>query len=341
MADIFIKSFNRPFYLDRCIASVYKNVQGSFRITVLDDGTQEKYLNLLKKKYPQVVFRISAQAEEKRKAIAENLKNGTPVDGFKIPTDLWKSAVEAAERYVLVTEDDVWFTKNIHLDALIQDMQKHRIPLVKLGWLGMKNDEGFCRNQKLTDLLTDFTPEKLFTANKKVMDWLLFNKLKFFTILYKLGVVDNYTKDKYWSINSILMGLYDKKYWLAIWKDANGNVNEKQQLRNAAAWYHQNRKAVFARTHQEVMKTTFQSSATGSYHEYENRFDVNRCNFILNEAWYNGHLNAMENYPSDFSEAYISRFLAEPNHPDAQPEQWKMWSEKFREQYKKLGAVTL
>ena len=47
-------------------------------------------------------------------------------------------------------------------------------------------------------------------------------------------IILNFILEKYWSINSILMGLYDKKYWLAIWKDAAGRVDEKQQLRNAA-----------------------------------------------------------------------------------------------------------
>lgn len=340
MTDIIIKSFNRPFYLDRCIASILKNVKGNFHITVLDDGTQEKYLIKLKEKYPDVTFRLSSQTEEKRKAIDKNLKNGTPIDGFKIPTDLWKNAVTEAEKYVLVTEDDVWFTKEIYIDSVIEDMEKFNIPLVKLGWLGMKNDESFCKIQKLSENLTEVTPKSLFTAGKTVMDWFMYNKYKFYTILYKLGVVDNQTKEKYWSINSILMGLYDKNYWLAIWEDAAGKVDEKQQLRNSAAWYHKNKKAVFARASEEVMKTTFKSSATGSYHEYGNHFDVNRFNFIINEAWYNGDFDAMENYPKDFSDSYFKRFLDKENYPDAQFSEWFLWAEKFRNQYKNIGAET-
>lgn len=338
MVDILIKSFNRPFYLDRCIQNIFQNVEGDFRITVLDDGTQGKYIDKLRKKYPSVSFQISSQAEEKQKAIAANLEKGAEIDGFKIPTDLWKNAVSDAGNYVLVTEDDVWFTQNINLDAIVREMVQYKIPLVKLGWLGMKKDEAFCRNQKLTDNLNDFTPKGLFTSNKLVMDWLMFNKFKCFTVLYKLGMVDNTTKDKYWSINSILMGLYDKDYWLSIWSDAAGKVDEKQQLRNAAAWYHQNKKAIFAKTSEEVMKTTFQSSATGSYHEHDNRFDVNRFNYIINKAWFKDRFDAMENYPHDFSEAYIKMFLDKENHPDAKYSDWKAWAERFKNQYKNLGA---
>jgi len=45
LIDILIKSFNRPYYLDRCLYSIYKFVKKTdFNIVVLDDGTPEKYL---------------------------------------------------------------------------------------------------------------------------------------------------------------------------------------------------------------------------------------------------------------------------------------------------------
>ncbi len=340
MIDILIKSFNRPYYLDRCITSIYQNVEGNFAITVLDDGTPEKYIFKLKEKFPEVLWEMSENAQKKRKSIEENLNNGTEINGFEIPTKLWKAAVSNTEKYVLVTEDDVWFTQHIHLSHIAEEMEYLQIPLVKLGWLGMRNDENFCKTGRLSEILTEYTPKNLFTANKTVMGWFFYNKFKFFTILYKLGLVDNKTREKYWSINSILMGLYHKEYWLAIWKDATGKVDEKQQLRNAAAWYHENKKARFARTSQEVMKTTFQSSATGSYHEYDGVFDINRFNFILNEAWYHDNLDAMQNYPNDFSEEYIMRFLDQEKHPRAQCNNWMTWAERFKNQYKNLGAIT-
>jgi hypothetical protein len=33
------------------------------------------------------------------------------------------------------------------------------------------------------------------------------------------------------------MGFWQKEYWLHIWKDAKGKVDEKQQLRNASNFY--------------------------------------------------------------------------------------------------------
>lgn len=336
--DIIIKSFNRPHYLDRCLGSIYQFVTGNYNISLLDDGTPEHYVEKIKAKYPEARFVFSKQAQEKRKAITQNLKDGTPINGFSIPTELWYKEVANSSDYVLVIEDDVWVTENVDLDDLTSKMNKNNIPLLKLGWLGNYEDEIYCDVKPLTNGITSVNPKKLFTANKFIMDLFMYNKLKVFTILYKLGLVDNNTKLKYWTLNSILMGLYQKDYWLAIWQDAKGKVDEKQQLRNAAAWYHKNKKANFGRINNEALKTTFQSSATGSYHEYGNQFDANRMNYILNEAWYKDDFDSMDNFPKDFSESYIRYYLDHENHPDSQYEDWFSWAEKFRTQYRNLGA---
>lgn len=338
MITIIIKSFNRPYYLDRCLGSIYQNVKGNFKIKVLDDGTPKKYLDVIQPKFPNVKIITSNQYLDKIQAIEDNIENGKKIDGFTIPTDLWFNTVKSSSDYVLVTEDDVWFTNEINVDDLVNEMKSFSIPLLKLGWLGNYSDDKNYTIKKLTEDIYQTQPINLFTSNKLVMDLFMYNKYKFFTILYKLGLVDNETKRKYWGINSILMGLYQKEYWLAIWEDAKGKVDEKQQLRNAATWFHKNKTATFARTNQEIMRTTFQSSATGSYHEYGNHFDVNRMNFILNEAWLNDEFDAMENYPKDFSDDYIKTFLDQANHPDAQYVEWFKWAEKFRQQYRNLGA---
>ncbi len=276
MTSIIIKSFNRPYYLERCLHSIYTCVKGNFEIKVLDDGTPKKYLEVIKSKFPNAKIITSSQYQEKIKAIEDNILKGNKIDGFKIPTELWFSEVKSSSDYVLVIEDDVWFTKPINIDEIVNEMKSFSIPLLKLGWLGNFSDDKFCNVSELSDQINSVIPKSLFTSNKFVMNLFIYNKYKFFTILYKLGIVDNQTKHKYWTLNSIMMGLYQKDYWISIWEDAKGKVDEKQQLRNAAAWYHQNKKAVFARTTLEVLKTTFKSSATGSYHEYGNHFDVNR-----------------------------------------------------------------
>jgi len=334
MISILIKSFNRPYYLDRCLQSIEKFVNGNYRIIILDDGTPEKYLEKIKSQYPEIEILKSKNYSEK----SELVKRNSGINGFEIPTELWRQAVVDSEKYVLVTEDDVWFTGEIDLSEIASQMEETNIHLTKLGWLGNFEDDRFVQIQSLGKNLDAIIPQKLFTSNEFVMDMFMYNKYKFFTILYKFGFVDNKTKRKYWALNSILMGLYQKDYWLHIWKDAQGKVDEKQQLRNAVAWYHKNRKNknLIARTKREFLKTTFQSSATNSYHKYGFDFDVNYFNYLMNEAWFQDKFDVMQNFPDDFSSEYFERFFDEK----IKKEEFHKWVGKFKQQYRNLGAQT-
>lgn len=332
MISILIKSFNRPFYLDRCLNSMIRFVEGGFQIKVLDDGTPEKYLNKIQKQYPEIEILKSKNYIQKSKLVEER----SGINGFEIPTDLWRNAVANSSEFILMIEDDVWFTDKIHLAQIASEMNEYKVDLVKLGWLGNHADDQFLEIKSISESLNFTIPQKLFTANQFVMDLFMYNKFKFFTILYKLGWVDNQTKRKYWALNSILMGLYRKDYWLYIWKDAQGKVDEKQQLRNAAVWYHRHRKNknLIARTKKEFLKTTFQSSATNSYHQYGFDFDVNHFNYLINETWYKDKFDVMQNFPKDFSPDYLAQFFDEK----IKKEEFHKWIEKFKQQYRNLGA---
>ncbi|MGB3453147.1 MAG: glycosyltransferase family 2 protein [Moheibacter sp.] len=330
MTSILIKSFNRPFYLDRCLESIFLNVEGNFSVSILDDGTPKKYLDRIKEKYPNVSVRLSEHYNGKQKLIDEQKE----IDGFTIPVKLWKSEVEKSTDYVLVTEDDVWFTQKVNLDELTAEMKKNKSSLIHLGWLGKKDMES--GEQSDHPMIQYYDLSDVFSSNQFVMDALIYNKFKLFSILYKLGLVSNETKPKYWKLNSILMGLWQKEYWLYVWKDSDGKVDEKEQLRNAAVWLnrHKKNKKLILKTTDERMKTTFQSSATNSYHKYGNEFDANRFNRLINEAWYNDEFDPMQNYPADFESGYFEKFLED----NAQIENFRDWIKKFKEVYSNIGA---
>lgn len=333
--DIIIKSFNRPYYLDRCIQSILKNVNGDFQIKIVDDGTPKKYLDKIAEKYSvEIIPTINYNQKSK------NITEGKSNNGFAMPTVSWREAVEKASDYFLITEDDVWFCEKIDCLELIDQMQLNNIHLIKLGVLGIYSDDNYAEIKSLSQELETTYPLKTFTSNQFLMNMFMFNQFKFFTILYKLGLVDNLTKRKYWILNSILMGVYRKDYWLYMWKDSINLLDEKIQLRNAGVWFGKNKKNrnLIARTKEEKMKTTFKSSASGHYHNYDIQLSVDKVNYILNEAWLNNEFDAMENYPKDFSDDYIKTFLDQANHPDAQYVEWFKWAEKFRQQYRNLGA---
>lgn len=335
MVDLFIKSFNRAFYLDRCLQSIKNFVDGDFTVKVLDDGTPEKYLQKIQEKHPEVEILKSGSSKNKTSAIEENLKTGKEIDGFAIPTDLWVAAAQNASDYFIMTEDDVWFTQKVNVDHLQRFCKKNKVSLLKLGWLGNKKVDENTVLSEMEDGIIRIQPRSLWLFPEPFDDWFFYNRYKFFTVLYKLGLVNNATKQKYWALNSILMGFWHKDYWLQVWKDAQGRVDEKQQLKNAAAFYRKNRNSNFlARWKTETMKTTFQSSATNSYHAYGEKFDVNYCNHLMNEAWLDGRFDAMQNFPNDFSPEYLEQFFDEKINKKS----FRNWVEKFKNQYRNLGC---
>jgi len=338
MTDIFIKSFNRPFYLDRSIASVYKFVSGNFQIKVLDDGTPEEYLDKIRAKYPKVQILLSDNYQKKVKAIDDNLSTGKAVNGFEIPTKFWFDNVKNGSDYVIVTEDDVWFTNPINVDKICDEAKNFDISLLKLGWLGNKSERQDLDMKSISEDIESAKPKGLLFFPKKLTEAFFYNHYKFYTILYKLGKADNTTQRKYWALNSILMGFFNKKYWLEIWKEMDGKVDEKRQLINASVFYRKHRQNpnFVCRLKTESMKTTFQSSATNSYHEYGFDFDVNIFNHLINRAWLKGDFDVLENFPGDFSKQYIKSFVeSEINFPE-----FEKWADQFRKQYENMGCQT-
>ena len=338
MTDIFIKSFNRPFYLDRCISSINKYVSGDFRIKVLDDGTPEQYLDKIRKKHPNVEILLSDNYDKKVDAIKVNLLSGKPINGIEIPTKFWYDNVKNASDYIIVTEDDVWFTHPINVDELSNYAKTMDINLIKLGWLGNELERNDLIINSISDNLESAKPKKLLLFSEKLMEAFFYNHYKFYTILYKIGKVDNFTQRKYWALNSILMGFFNKEYWLKIWEGMNGKVDEKRQLINAALFYKKNKNNpnFISKLKLEAMKTTFQSSATNSYHEYGFDFDVNRFNHLINEAWLKDEFDSMENFPKDFSIEYFKRFISEKINFT----EFQKWADQFRKQYENMGCKT-
>lgn len=336
MTDIFIKSFNRPFYLDRCIASVYNYISGKYKIIVLDDGTPKRYLDRIREKYPDAEIRKSDNYENKVKAIDDNLRSGKEINGHKIPTKFWYENIEKASDYVIVTEDDVWFTNPINVDELQKEAQTLDINLIKLGWLGNEKDNENLNLRSISETLDSALPKNLLLFPKFLMKAFFTNQFKFFTFLYKLGKADHKTHRKYWALNSILMGFFRRDYWLKVWEGMDGKVDEKKQLLNASVFYkrHRHNHNFVSRLKQEAMKTTFQSSATNSYHEYGFDFDVNRFNHIINEAWLKEDFDAMENFPNDFSSNYFKSFVSDKiNFAE-----FEKWASQFKMQYQQLGC---
>lgn len=305
--DIIIKSFNRVFYLDKTLYSIKKFVTGYNNIVIVDDGTPDMYLSKILEKYSNIEIKKSKFHQEKSSKIV----NHQEIDGYKIPSDLWLDTVKNATNYVLMIEDDVWFTDYVDLSEISEEMASNNVHLSKIGW---QSNEKFLYNfkeEQISNNLVSQSSKKIFTSNRKVMQYLLHNKYKSFSLLCRLGLANNQTINEYYNLLSILMGLYRKDYWLYTWQDSRGRVNERDLLKNSVAWYnkHKNNKCTITRTIKEKLKTTYISSATNSYHKYAVNFDVLHFNSILNKKWLDNEFDILNNFPDDYSRSYLSSFI--------------------------------
>ena len=336
MVNIFIKSFNRPFYLDRCLQSIESFVEGDFCVKVLDDGTPETYLSKIKEKHPKIEIIKSENYQNKVAAIAENLQSGKEIDGFTIPTNLWYKAAKNASDYFMMIEDDVWFTEDFDLNETVNLMRKMEMSILKLGWIS---------NTPISSKIKDFNEKiqtidlKIFSAPDFVMKWFFANKYYFYSILKKLNFINSNIMSDYWVMNSMLVGIFEKNYWLYIWKNVDGKVNEKKLIRNCVKWYRKNRKPnCYSKLKNKIVNTTFISSATNSYHKYGIKCDINIFNHIMNKEWYHDNLDPMEGFPKDIPEASYSSFLLKENNDRCTNESWILWKEVFKNQYRKQNV---
>lgn len=334
--DIFIKSFNRPYCLDRCIYSIQKYVtNNNYNIIVLDDGTPEKYLTKISKKYSGISFLTSKKYSEKVNAIENDAKNISS----EIPIDLWLNAAKNGSDYFLLLEDDIWLTDYINLDELHVSLKENKLQLLKLFWLGnpkLISDKTIKNESKYS-----IYEPKLYTKHPFLYRCIfVLNRFEIRRVLKFLGIYSDQKSLNYYAIYSVAGTIFNKNYFLSLWKNHTNTVSEKLQLHNAIKFLKNNKEVNFGRTHKEIVKTSFSSAATNQHKNYENvTIDMFAFNKVINESWFKNEFEIANDFPKDLNPATIYKILQERQHPNAQPEEWKKWTQSFKSQYTSFGCV--
>lgn len=331
--DILIKSFNRPYYLDRCIQSIYENVSDkAVPITILDDGTPDKYLKKIQLKFPEVKIIKSEFYDEKSSFIQRN----QALENTKIPINLWMNAAKNASKYFLLLEDDIWFTREIDLQKKQKTLMDENIFLVKLIWLNNpKLIHG--KTKKTQDNIIVYEP-KVFTKNP-ILHRLIFGITRFGNrkLMRFLNLFSDDKALDYYSIYGVAGAIFRKDYFLSLWYNSVNEVDENLQLINAVKFWHKNKNINFARTNQEFLATGFLSSATNKHFNNKD-FDLFQFNRVINEAWFSDKFDAMDNFPKDLNNLAIAEILTNENHPNAQVDDWNQWVFKFKKQFQSFGC---
>ncbi|WP_377084305.1 hypothetical protein [Riemerella anatipestifer] len=320
---ILIKSFYRPHLLDRCLKSIYEKVADidSIEVTILDDGTPDKYLDKIKKKYPKVSFKFSKYRKDKIGKLEKHIRGQEQYYDNRIPTDLWYEGISEASEKLIITEDDVWFVDDFDMHFYAQEMEKYGIHILKLG-----RDATETQNYPLTSTINYHNP-KYFIKSEKLYRMLLNNSFGLRDKLLKFNLLPKYWRNELWKMYDIPMAMMRRDYLLYIWRDKFKRVVEDLQLANAVSWDMKTKgKTKYTLLEKRAMDFTARSSASFNGFNIKEQFDLIKFNYILNELWYNDNFDFYENYPKDYSIDYIyNTLLVQENKNFA--DKWKKWTQ--------------
>lgn len=334
--NIYIKSFNRVYYLDRCITSIIENCSGNYQIVVMDDGTPRVYLDKLISKFSFISIKKSPFYDSKVEIIENNLKSNKLISNLEIPAKFWLETIFTDNDEVfMILEDDMWFVEKTDLNDIKELFSVNTLKLLKLSNNG--NDKvNHGKRLMLTPKIDAIIPS-LPLKNPKLFSSFINNKFKLRSIFNKITKTknDSYLL-KYYTIYAVAGAVYSKSYYQYLWKDFAGTVNEFVQLTRAVKYLSENNDSIsYATFKNDIIKTSFSSSATNMFASVN--LNVFRYNYILNEAWLNSSFNSMENYPKDFSDVTIENILDDSGFEDARVEEWHKWKSVFERRYKELG----
>lgn len=331
--DILIKSFNRPYYLDRCLFSIQKHAKNSFgRIVVLDDGTPQQYLDKIQEKYPQIEINKSDLYEKKSQNLTESY-NG------EIPIHFWVESTKKSSDYFLLLEDDFWFKEDLNLTELENELIQDNTVFLKLFWLG--NPKLVSQNIVEQKSLYNIVRPKLLTKSpflfKKIFKTFGF---RFNDLMRFLGLYTNERNLAYYHIYSVAGSVFKKDYFVSLWKNNDGKVDEGLQIKSALEYLKLNSNSKIAHSKKEYFQTGFSTAATLTHKKYEGiELDIFKVNKILNEAWFNNDFDIVSSLPNDISSIEIERILKNGDGTELFLE-WSKWHSLFKKQYQKLGCKT-
>jgi hypothetical protein len=272
--NVYIKSFNRPFYLDRCIRSVMFNVKGIDRIIVLDDGTLSKYKQKLMKLYPDIEIRSSGADDMKMAYLREERFNDIQRH-YPIASNFWVAELSLeSDDYFFLLEDDSWVCQRLDLPLIRRALQENNGVIYKCWWGNSKHN----------------IYRSLRSSSGNSVDFFRFHNEKL-TDAYSAWIV--------------AFAVFRKDYWLNNFSGINRMADEYTQLINAQNFILKYPQVKFMKSARRSVYQGWVVPGRSTPEYYDMGLRQHLFMDVLNEAWINGKLNVEEGYPFDFSDDYI------------------------------------
>jgi len=332
--DIFIKSFNRPYYLERCIRSVMQHVHGVYSITLLDDGTREVYLDKVKSMFPFVRIVRSPLADVKSRAIEAHIMQNQKYAVDSIPSNFWRESIRIGSEFFLLLEEDSWFTGHVDLKEVREIFTNPEVVTIKLSWSG---NPGIVRGRRAS-LSTSFEEVKpsLPIASPTLAIPFLRDVAKVRSILTRAGLLNARILTPYYALYTVCSAFFKRDYWVYLWDGASDKIQETRQLEHAVKWRRIRPNSLYGKSNEELIKTSFITSSVPTRHHPS--FDMIRLNGHLSELWLKGELDISQNQPEDFSIDYLSNLLDRTNDPACTSTAWCEWIKSFKKDHQTIGT---
>ncbi len=325
MTNIYIKSCNRAAYLDRCIRSIKKYVSGHGDVIVLDDGTEEKYLEKIAAGHPDVDIRRSPFGPEKRQFVENNYAADNDLQrtvtglGFD-PCAFWVDEIKKGDSdYILIMEDDAWFKENLDVARVTKNMIANNGVFMKL-WLNGKEGSEKGEDVDIRAVFDDgFLMDYYTPVIKEIMD------------VYQIFIV--------------AFSVYRKDYWLNSFDGMAHYMDELFALNRALEFVlkrqSESMPVKFARSASEIIH---QSAATTCRTDsgglgVEVKIDNGIFNKAMDDAWLAGDFDSMNNFPAEMDDAYLASFFKSALGGE-QTEKWLSWRGSYDAMRERIAKKT-
>lgn len=293
MTNVYIKSFNRPFYLDRCIRSVKFNVKNYEKIIVLDDGTLSKYLERLRVLHPDVEIKGSGATDDKvallRAERFKEIQQTCPSAPAFWVAEIGKDPFD----HILVLEDDAWVVRQFDLAAIVRNMNENDAMIVKLWWSTEANQVA-----ETFDYPNGFSIQYIAPTLGSMFE------------TYQIWIV--------------AFAIFRRDYWLNNVAVAQRLADEGSQLVSALEYVrrHPTRRAAITGSRGVHQGWMVPGRSTPEYYDLGLRQHV--LMDAMNEAWLAGRLDVTQGYPYDFSDDYM-RSVIQRTIGAHDYEIWRQW----------------
>ncbi len=316
--EVFVKSFNRPFYLERCLLTIERCGGQSCNITVLDDGTPMKYLWEIQSRFPRVRIVQSPHGELKTKRVAEGSFSESLNDaelaqlGLVNSQQFWcQEIAKCNETYICVMEEDCWFTRGCAFDDLVRHLNINGALLFRMFW-----------NSIPAVSAQDRINHRAQAGGIEVQ--------------YYFPTLNNSFERTFWFCGA--QAIIRRDYWLHACTAPNYNFTIGTQFSRAFDFVKQmtGKRMTFAQSAGQMIAHGYSTTARKTRFTGE-LFEPHIYNEALSEAWLAGRFNSAEALPNDFSDDYIASVLGSEMNED-QVANWREWKLRFLNYYRSMGA---